>query len=330
MSEKRLFNILKLAYSPVSNYDFAMVKDDALISQYINSGKIYMIVQRPVLFFQNLNFDLIDQINPALTFELHQRGIDQILECRLRLYQEKLGLDNDRELGIALNYTYPKPETLSNKPPFNHLANFVLKSENNEFIWFSPEKLLYHYFMNAVEADIKGEISLFTNYQVHYIGKATEQDVIKRLTGHSHLQEILSIEHPFHYGSLQTDEVAILFFDFDDNIFMNMITDENDDITEAVDLMMGKMPIDQKTIYLDAEKALINALKPKHNRMLYNKYPISEDGLNKYDLKVYTYSILDPITLKYPDGEIRGQSGEQPSDLIIIKDGKLSINKHSD
>jgi hypothetical protein len=56
---------------------------------------------------------------------------------------------------------------------------------------------------------------------------------------------------------------------------------EEDNVKEAVDMIMGISPIDETTIYLDAEKALINALKPKHNRQLYPNYPESVDGLKK-------------------------------------------------
>jgi hypothetical protein len=60
MSDKRLFNYLQLAYTPISNYDFAEVKTDPRIKNYINSGRIYMIVQRPVLTFEKLNWDKSD------------------------------------------------------------------------------------------------------------------------------------------------------------------------------------------------------------------------------------------------------------------------------
>lgn len=51
MAEQRLFNLIQLAYTPLSNYDFVMVKDDPIIQEFINSGKLYIIAQRPVLTF---------------------------------------------------------------------------------------------------------------------------------------------------------------------------------------------------------------------------------------------------------------------------------------
>ncbi len=324
MAEKRLFNILKLAYAPLSNFDFVMVKDDPLIKEFINSGKIYMIVQRAVLSFENLTIDLADQMAPILTFEIHKKGLSDFLKCQMPLYQEKLLLHNDSVLHLAVNYHYPKPIESPGEMPFNGLANFVIESERNNYYWFSPEKLIYHYCRNTIDANIDGKLSSFLNYQVHYIGKATEQDVIRRLTGHSHLQDILSIESPFHYGSLPTDEIAILFFDFRDNIFTNTF-DADDDIKEAVNLIMGEMPFDQDTIYLGAEKAFIKALTPKHNRQLYLNYPKSRDGLYKHALKTYTYSLYDPLTLNYSDGAIRGPIEGHSSDMIVVSDDCLKV-----
>ena len=54
MAEQRLINILQLAYTPLSTYDFTMVKDDVIIKDFINSAKLYRIAQRPVLTFENL------------------------------------------------------------------------------------------------------------------------------------------------------------------------------------------------------------------------------------------------------------------------------------
>ena len=322
MPIRTLFNILKLAYTPISSYEFSIVKDDDLIKSYINTGKLYIIAQRPVLTFENLNLDRSNELDPYFTFEIHQRGGTNHLKGRVQLYQPKFGNDTHRGLQIGVTYAYPKPVDTSDSFPFNSVANFVLRSETDTYIWLSPEKLLYHHLRDTIDAEITGNIETFLRYNVHYIGKATKQDLVKRLTGHSHLQDILSLETPFHYGSLPTDEIALLFFDFEDNLLMKTFG-EDDPLDEAVDMVMGKYEVEEETIYLDAEKALINALKPKHNRQLYTNYPNSVDGLAKHDLALYSYSIKDPITLVYTDGEIRGGA-----DKLIIKKGlPLRIQK---
>lgn len=225
----------------------------------MNSGKIYVIAQRPVLTIENLNIDGTNIMNPFVTFEIHQRGNKAKLECSMPIYQTAFGAEGDQWMHLGVTYTYPKPENPSGKPPFFSLSNFLFKTEKEETIWMSPEKFLYHYWREAIEANVIGDITAFTRYQVHYLGKATEQDIISRLTGHSHLQDILSVEYPFHYGSLPTDEVCILLFRFFDNVQLSTFGPD-DDIKEAAELLMGNNPIQQNTIYLDAEKALINAL----------------------------------------------------------------------
>ncbi|NQX54407.1 hypothetical protein HQN86_12350 [Pedobacter panaciterrae] len=323
MAEQRLFNVLQLAYTPLSNYDFVMVKDDAIIQHFINSGKLYVIAQRPVLTFENFYIDGSDPENPVLKFELHQKGREEKLECEFPLFQDEFNVPFGSRCDIAINYTYPKSEVVYDyKMPFSSMANFVVNT-GDDYYWISPEKLIYHYLRDALEINIKGDVTLFLKYKVHYIGKATEQDIIKRLTGHSHLQDILSIERPFHYGALPTEEIAILFLSFKDNIFMNTFSPDDDEMDIAVNMLMGKKPIEDNVIYLDAEKALINALKPKHNKLQYNNYPASKDGLQSHNLDFYTFNFSDPFTLIYDNGEIVGCRDS----LIVEKSKTLQIRK---
>ncbi|MBS7563954.1 hypothetical protein KHS38_06010 [Mucilaginibacter sp. Bleaf8] len=322
MGTKNLFNYLKLAYTPVSNYDFVTIQDSPQLCTYMNSGKIYMIVQRPVLSFENLTVDNLNIRNPNITFQIRQRGNENVIKASMPMYQESFGASHTTtNMEFRIEYTYPKPKNHSANLPFYQVANFIFKPEGGDYVWFSPEKFLYHYLRESIEARVEGKIEDFLKYKLHYIGKATEQDIVKRLTGHSHLQEILSLEHPINYGSLPTDEIVLLFFNFDNNIHMRSF-EEDDDIRVAVNMVKGINPIDQRTIYLDAEKAFINALKPNYNKQLYNQYPKSKDGLFSHDLDVYTYNIIDPITLIYDGGEIRGNSESYRGDWIVVKKGK--------
>ncbi|SDD67486.1 hypothetical protein [Pedobacter soli] len=330
MSTKTLLNILQLAYSPISNYDFAVIKDDKLIKGYMNKASIYAIVQRPVLTFQNLDVDKTNPIDPFLTFEIHQQGNKEILTGRLRIYQRNFGADKDQGIYIAVTHTYPKPNDEEPSFPFFNVANFIFKTAKQDVIWLSPEKLIYHYLRDTIEVDIFGNIPTLLKYQVYYVGKSTEQDIVERLTGHSHLQDILSLERPLHYGTLPTDEIAILFFEFQENFNIASVGEEDgeEEMQEMVDLIMGRTSIDDKAIYLDAEKALINVLKPKHNRQLYNNYPKSADGLYKHNLNLLTYSLYDPLTLMYSDGEISGDPNYLGADRIVIENGSnLYIEK---
>jgi hypothetical protein len=165
--------------------------------------------------------------------------------------------------------------------------------------------------------------ALFTKYNVHYVGKATEQEIWKRLTGHSKLQDILSLENPLCYGSLPTHEIAILTFMFEENMFMRTPGDDVKDGALA-DWYLGKDLPTQKTIYLDAEKALIHAMQPSYNEELFRNYPKSVDGLHKHKLDMVNYTFTDPITLVYEKGEIRGGLSRSGGDAIRVTDNSKS------
>ena len=54
MNRKSLLNQLELAYSPLTAYEFAIIKDDKLINKALDNASIYIIGQRPVITFENV------------------------------------------------------------------------------------------------------------------------------------------------------------------------------------------------------------------------------------------------------------------------------------
>lgn len=323
MAVKTLTSYLKLSYTPISNYDFAAIKSNDVLQSYLNNGHIYIIAQRPVITFNNLTLDK-SNYNPILEFTINQIGSAEVLNCKFPICQENLCAQNDPLIGLYLTYIHPKPDPIPIEGPYNGLANFVLTGSNGDKFWFSPEKLFYHYWNGHIQLVFKGDIDHFTHYKIHYIGKATEQDIVKRLTGHSHLQDILSLELPFHYGSLPTNEIVLLLFNFEDTIHANSYAYE-EPVEDTVELIMGRSIIPEKTIYTDAEKALINSLKPKHNRQYYPKYPLSADGISSFKLDGYSYCFVDPITLIYSDGTVKGHKKPHLADYIWIEGNKRPV-----
>jgi len=291
-----------------------------------------MITQRPSLTFEELYVDPTIEDDPVLKFKICKKGSSQSLECRFPFRRGIFKEQFHGKVQLQFMFDYEFLNKVHDGPPFYHIANFLMLSDENGYgSWFSPEKFLFDHWNELYASDVQGEISDFLKYKVHYIGKATEEHVIKRLTGHEHLQDILSIEHPLHYGSLPTDEIAILFYEFSDNIHLAMFS-QDDDISEMFQQMVdGNLPvIPKKRIYLDAEKALIHALKPKHNKLFYKNYPQSKDGLKQELLDVFTYTFFDPITLVYAEGEITGSDHFIEADMLLVKKGEaLKIYKHS-
>lgn len=322
MGSKSIINLLKLAYSPLSNRDFALLKDDTAIQANLMSSSLYAICQRSELYFSNLNYHPEDGI---IELEIHQESNPYVLKVLFPLFQKCFDIDPSKYVLISAGAHNPKSSL--QEMPMNYVAGFKIYEGEDEktlgkfIVWFTPEKLLQNIWNGGIIADIKGEIRKFTKYQVHYVGKATDQRVWQRLTGHDTLQNILSLEDPTVFGSLPTHEIAILFFAFKENTHIQSFgpTSQSKDF---VDLMMGNSLPSQKSIFLDAEKALINSMLPKYNKELFRNYPKSRDGLysNSYDL--ISYSFTDPITLIYDLGEIRGGLTSFGGDKIIIEHNK--------
>ena len=330
MEQKTIINQLKLAYSPLSNYEFSVLKNDKIIQQIIESASVYIIAQRPILSFENV---VSKQDELVLELEIHQKNNPNILKCRLPYMQDAIGASGKKDIGLAINTI--DPEFKKGTYPINKAHGLSLVEiendslENHKFlVWFSPEKLLKNYWDGSIKCDVIGNIRDFTNYQVHYVGKATKQNIFTRLTGHSTLQEILSIEYPFKYGDLPTHEITLLLFGFQDNLEIKSY-DVDSDIKDMVATLTGENRPRQEAIFLDAEKALIKAMQPKHNKELFKNYPVSKDGLYSENYDSIIYTLMDPIKLKYELGEIDGGLSTLGGDAIIIKNNEtFELNKH--
>lgn len=320
MDRKIIVNKLELAYAPLSSFEFAHVKEDLMIEQALEESSLYVIAQRPILTFE---YVIPHYSDSALTFEIHQKGNKNILICKLPFFQKSLETTSKDTIALAVNSL--DKDNFKAKLPFENLYGFSFVKQNggkNKFlIWFSPEKLLQNWWKGYIDCDIKGDYKSFLNYNVHYVGKATKQGILKRLTGHSRFQDILSLEAPITYKDLPAHEIAILCFKFNDNQHVQVFG-KNASVKEMSASLMGEKFPSQEKIFLDAEKALIKAMEPKYNRELFKGYPKSKDGLynDKYDY--ISYSFIDPITLKYEKGEIKGLKSYEGGDSIVIKDNK--------
>ncbi len=315
---KSLLNKLKLAYSPLNNRDFTVLKGDQDIQGNLRRSSLYIICQRPELFFKNIRPVTEKQ---SVHLEIHQEGNPSHLKIEFPIFQDNLAQDPTKFINTYFG-SHRDIESLDNG--IDHAYGFKLYESDEEnkldkFIaWFSPEKLLHNIWLGIIIADIIGDIREFTRYNVHYIGKATDQEIWKRLTGHATLQDILSIENPINWGSLPTHEISLLFFYFQDNMQIESFSNDAD-IDEMVKAIMGESVPEQKTIFLDAEKALIKAMNPKYNKELFKNYPVSRDGLYNEKFTTISYTFTDPITLVYETGDIRGGLHQWGGDSIVIE-----------
>jgi hypothetical protein len=242
------------------------------------------------------------------------------LECVLPLYQEHLGQDENQ--GVNVEFGSYDPEWNYAKPPLFDVNGIrFFDKDMNFLLWLSPDKLLHHYWNSIISATIIGNIKAFTEFKIHYVGKATDQKVWDRLTGHYSLQKILGLERPNIKGTLPTHEITLLIFRVKDKMAFNVM---GDDIDSFVDKALNPQLPDDKTVSLDAEKALVNLLNPEYNHPTkrFPNYPKSTDGLHQYKYDRFAYQIIEDITLVYNDVQIVGSSDENSADIIGVSNNE--------
>jgi hypothetical protein len=327
MERKSLLNQLELAYAPLTAYEFATLKDDSLIRRALEKASLYVIGQRPVITFENV---VPDTKNYLLNFEIHQKGNENILKCKLPLVQKIVGSTDNDIISVTFNYLGKPIEQKG--LPFCNIHGFslcqTLKDELKFLIWFSPEKLLQNWWKGHIECEIVGDFRTFLNYKVHYVGKATKQSILKRLIGHGTFQDILSLESPVTEKQLPANEIVILCFEFQDNLQIQMFGPESN-IDKMVAAFAGENYPEQEKVFLDAEKALIKAMRPTYNKELFKSYPKSKDGLYEDNYNTISYTFTDPIKLIYDKGNIVGGLSLIGGDsILILNNHAFKIVKH--
>lgn len=315
---------LKLAYAPLSNHDFTIVKAEKIVQQILEGSMLYAITQRPLLTFENITHE---EATETLHFDIFQQGTNLNVNCSLPLYQEHIGQDETKPVEVNFG-SYDKNWNQTALPLTDLNGIQFYDHESNFLLWLSPDKFLHHYSNKIISATIIGDYKPLTTFNVHYVGKATDQEIWRRLTGHPTLQDILSLENPFNYGTLPTHEIVLLLFRVADN-FSIRILDGTDNIDEFVDTILGKDHPTEKDVSLDAEKVLIKVLDPTYNYKKFPNYPISKDGLYKFNFNRFAYQISENITLAYSDGAINCNINDNLSDLIAIENNEtLTIIRH--
>lgn len=301
MNHSGLATKLKLAYAPLSNHDFTVVKQEKIIQEILDGSMLYIITQRPLLTFENVDKS---EDESTLLFDIVQQGTGIKVKCSLPMYQEFLGQNKTK--GVNIRFGSFNKNWKQTDMPFTEVNGFQFYDDKMNFLlWLSPDKFLHHYYNNEILATVEGDLRPLTKFNVHYVGKATDQEIWKRLTGHETLQDILSLETPFNYGTLPTHEIVLLLLRVADKSSIRMFDPTGDgDIDEFVEGMFGKSHPTDKEVSLDAEKVLIKLLDPAYNDKKFPNYPISKDGLYKFNFNQFVYQISEDITLVYAKGEI--------------------------
>jgi hypothetical protein len=314
MSFKALTTKIKLAYPPISAYEFEILKEEDVVQELFKNAMVYVLVQRPVLSFEKIEPMLFENCN-GISFEIHRQGSDSILKCNLPFKQKGLDVDDDDKIFIEVgSHTLDKME-FSNI--INEVHGIKFFDHNEDFIhWISPDKFIYEVLNNQLEGKLEGNLEEFISFKVHYVGKSTDQNIWDRLTGHHSLQKILTMQKPLTKGHLPAHEIALLLLKIEDLQSFSIIED-------VADFFSDSLP-SNKTVSLDVEKMFVKLMNPEYNHPTkrFPGYPKSTDGLHQYNFDKFSYQLLDTVILEYDDNKICGNLDDNKADLILISDNQ--------
>ncbi len=289
------------SFPAMSAYEFDHFRREPEVHERWKESCLYMICQRPVLYFSEY-VPGADEI----VCKIKQRGNEQSLSVRLPILPGKPYFGATASVLVEAQFYDDSPRI---EPPYDNVAGFKFFDENENFSgWLSPERFLFGYLRGHIEADVEGDIDAMLQYQVHYIGKAQDQPIWKRLRAHESFQSVLSREFPFITGEIPTFEIALLFFELEGiTVFPGLelrdgepVGEDGKSLTEEqVEELLGKDYIStyERAIVTDAEAYFINFMLPRYNRVRYMEYPDIKGGLKEKGFDATDHLLIVLATL---------------------------------
>ena len=282
--------IASTTYPIVSAYEFDFLQEEKIIRDRWDASTIYIIVQRPLTYFDNVVFD---QTN--IWFEITD-GNKPPLSCRIDLVANEI-CQVGEVLDLEIGFHSAKP---SCQQPLRNVGGFKLYRENGDFIlWWSPQKFLYEMHVKGLEVEIEegADPFAFLDFKVHYIGKSFSQKVWERLTGHEKMQRILTREHevgpaPEARAPFEISLIILQITGVDDRPLVGGDADHPmagaDPIVISLDLDEGSLErfmstpqvqLGDEALTREFEAFLIHKFKSSYNEILFDNYPNIAGGM---------------------------------------------------
>ncbi|MBY2941864.1 hypothetical protein HF264_19550 [Rhizobium leguminosarum] len=303
--------LARAAYPPVSAWEFKSITTEKLVRDRLSASTIYFVVQRPMLWFDNVEPDH----NP-MSFDIVD-GSGKCIHCVLNVY-EALGLREDEIIDVEVSFH--RLETSSQRP-FRHVAAIRVYRGGEFLAWWSPAKLLFEASTRGLPLKGAGDLDAFIDYDVHYIGQAFDQKVWKRLKAHAKLQDVLTEEDvrgEFHRRpalevSLITLEIIgiqeqgfdaqspiLLPSPYEPIIHQFDVDPPSDNFAAFYRpwLVAGDPPATN-----ELEAMLIHMFDPKYNEVKFSNYPNIKNGTRSVGYTYADVAITDfPFRLKDAEG----------------------------
>jgi hypothetical protein len=298
------------SYPVVSAYEFEFLKELPEIKNLWRESTLYLIVQRPLMYFNKLNIDDDGVIN----FEISDMSDNPPLIGSLNPYVSGLAREDEN---YSLKFHLYKGES-EGKKYLDYVAEFSVETISSEHaVSITPQKIIHLAALKSQGYKLTGDIDSYINYKVHYIGQAFDQGVWSRLTGHEKMQSILTreaiLDNVSNRSSFEISLILLEVVGFSEaNIFtyqpwqilsnvkpiLHDVGDEND-VQSYMDFNKPKVEFSDPTLTNEVEAMLINRFKPEYNKVRYKNYPLIKNGTRS---KGYTEASLviesNPTTLE--------------------------------
>lgn len=301
---------LKLSYSPMTIYEFNQIKSSETfapdIFEALKTTKIYIIAKRklPIMEFA-------EPFSPnKVTIKVKNEDEDNYLRFSFsKKYNKDLFGEGITRIKLGSNLQRCKDwyaggfNPRNDKFPFQAITFY--KGNGEFFLNANFDRFWYLHSNNSIKlSDFEGNIEPFITYEVLYVGKYDNEHIFYRFKHHHALQDLLIKEKIIPKDYDKANDLMILPF-YVENEVITLLNDESFK-KELMNSLIGQFPFSNQNIILDAEKALVNALSPKYNKVKFKSYPKSKDGLYNKKLSLINYSIREDIILRYGENYIRG------------------------
>lgn len=304
--------LMSMNYPIVSAYEFDFLQQEKIIRERWDESTIYLIVQRPLTYFDNVVID-----DKYIRFEIAD-GNNPPLPCRINPITAGL-CQHGESIDIQIGFYSNKANT---QQPIRNAGGIKLYRENGDFIlWWSPQKLLYEMLVKGFEVEIAEGFDphCFLDFKVHYIGKSFSQKVWNRLTGHNKMQRILTREQEVGQApeARAPFEISLVILQINDVVDLPMICcdaehpladansivltmDGNDESTERL-MTQPNIHVGDEALTREAEAYLINLFKPAYNEVLFDNYPNIAGGMRSKGYSETTFDLDSVPAFLYTD-----------------------------
>lgn len=282
--------IAKIPYPPVSAWEFGQLKTERAVRDRLKGATVYIIAQRPILWFDQvrvedgqIRLDINDGQGPPVKAIVDPYGLGIFA--------------TDEPMTVECGFHH---DATDQPPPWDRAASLKLYDREKTLrVWWSPQKLLFEAFALDRPILLAGDPERFMDFEIHYIGKAYDQRLWKRLKAHERYLDILTYEKVRGVDHGQPSlEITIFALEVVELEELHGVRDGPEEgQADPPGMTIFRHPDDpadprwrafrrrwaqahEAAVTTELEAALIDLFKPAHNTIKVKVYPKIAGGLH--------------------------------------------------